>query len=309
MKKTASIVGMSLALARGFTGRHVVKVGSRQSMMTRSRRVAAAMTSSSVALTPLPTFEITSTKSGAAAWEGNMLVLPLFSPAEEADGDKAADAGDRVADLPAAYQALDEASFDGALSELVTSESFKANAGETVCVRLASGSSVRTLCVLGLGPQPADSTKEVDSTKFGEALAAVAKDRKPDRMGVVVPDAPCDASKIVGGMMTALYSEDRFKTGTCAYICCPAADSGLQHPAVNPRVPSTHEERKKRMPRDLKAPRGSTRDLALPFLARKCCCQWAPLQIVFNLIVVRRTGGMDERAGSDLLLEHLQLKH
>ena len=204
-------VGMMLSAisaARGFLSLTAL----RRQGVSASRRLAAsaaASPSAGVALTPLPSLDIAPTGIGADAWKGEMLVLSLYAPKKE-DGDNTS-ADDRVAELPEAYQALDEGTFGGEISALIAAESFPANAGDTACVRLPSGSAVGMLALVGLGPAGDDS---VDSTKFGTSLASLAKDRKPRSMGVVLPYTS-DASKVVTGMLDSLYAENRFKTGPC----------------------------------------------------------------------------------------------
>ena len=191
---------------------HTRRINSPDLMRGMSTRMSASK--GSVALTQLPSIDISESDMTVEKWVGDLLVIPLHSPAEmERETRKDNDPGMTVS-IPPALKALDETKFDGAISDLV-SLNFKGNPGDTACIRLGRRNSVRMIAIIGIGPEP-KSDDSIDATKFGYSLATIAKTHKPASMGVVLPRT-ASVSKVVGGLLYELYMDTRYKTGMCPF--------------------------------------------------------------------------------------------
>ena len=205
----ASVLTMFTAV-RGLV--HTRRLNSPDFMRGMSTRMSASK--GSVALTQLPSIDISESDMTVEKWVGDLLVIPLHSPAEMKEETSKNDDPGMTVSIPAALEALDETIFDGAISDLV-SLNFKGNPGETACLRLGRRNSVRMIAIIGIGPEP-KSDDSIDATKFGYSLATIAKTHKPASMGVVLPRT-ASVSKVVGGLLYELYMDIRYKTGMCPF--------------------------------------------------------------------------------------------
>ena len=156
----ASVLTMFTAV-RGLV--HTRRLNSPDFMRGMSTRMSASK--GSVALTQLPSIDISESDMTVEKWVGDLLVIPLHSPAEMKEETSKNDDPGMTVSIPAALEALDETIFDGAISDLV-SLNFKGNPGETACLRLGRRNSVRMIAIIGIGPEP-KSDDSIDATKFG----------------------------------------------------------------------------------------------------------------------------------------------
>lgn len=138
-------------------------------------------------------------------------MFPLFAPAKGSDS--------KVAALTDDAKSAD-AALHGALAGLVSGAEFSGGAGKSEAVRL-HGAPVGIVAVTGLGPAPAAGTAAAAATtaiasghQLGAALAALAKAHKTVRsVGVVLPPESGSAASVVAGLLEAMYSDNRFRTG------------------------------------------------------------------------------------------------
>jgi leucyl aminopeptidase len=131
-------------------------------------------------------------------WSGDGLAIGLFEDAVELSGDLAT---------------LDE-KFSGILKELIAEEEFKGKAGSAIASRLAAGSQVRKVMLIGLGKLEAlklDTLRRASAT-----LARLAKKQKCKTLGISLPlwhnDPTASTQAIAEGVHLALFQDTRFKS-------------------------------------------------------------------------------------------------
>jgi leucyl aminopeptidase len=131
-------------------------------------------------------------------WSGDGLAIGLFEDAVELSGDLAT---------------LDE-KFSGILKELIAEEEFKGKVGSTIASRLAAGSPVRKVMLIGLGKP--EALKQDTLRRAGATLARLAKKQKCKTLGISLPlwnnDATASAQAIAEGVHLALFQDTRFKS-------------------------------------------------------------------------------------------------
>mmetsp|Transcript_40116 Transcript_40116/g.78632 ORF Transcript_40116/g.78632 Transcript_40116/m.78632 type:complete len:587 (-) Transcript_40116:380-2140(-) len=140
----------------------------------------------------------------ASAYKGELLIVPLAAPAGEDKEALSAPEGDT--------KEVDE-TFDGAVVDLIASSDFKGGAGTAATVRLAKGSNVKKLSVVGTGK--ADKFDTSAAIKYGAQIAALAKSEKVESLGVVLPTG-LDSDQMAAlteAFYSGLYQDSRFKTG------------------------------------------------------------------------------------------------
>jgi len=153
--------------------------------------------------TEAPAVKITVEKTAPEAWEGDLLVLPIFQPDTE---DKKA-----LAVVEGIAKTLDDKT-DGAISEMVETNEFKGKDGSSAIVRLPKSSLVRKLSIAGAG----NSTKfGVDAAiKLANSLAATIKAEKSKKAALVLPaGTDTDVVKAIAEtVLSGLYFDARFKS-------------------------------------------------------------------------------------------------
>lgn len=153
--------------------------------------------------TEAPKVQISVDKTAPEAWEGDLLVVPIFAPGGD---DKEA-----LAVVDGIAKTIDDKT-DGAITEMVEVNEFKGKDGSSAIVRLPKSSPVRKLSVVGAG----DAKKfDVDSAmKLANSLAATIKTEKAKKAAVVLP-AGTDAEGVKAmaqTVLSALYHDARFKS-------------------------------------------------------------------------------------------------
>ncbi|MFH7028872.1 MAG: leucyl aminopeptidase [Heteroscytonema crispum UTEX LB 1556] len=142
--------------------------------------------------------EILPINTSLLEWSGDGLAIGLFEDAVELSGDLAT---------------LDE-KFSGILKELIAEEEFKGKVGSTIASRLAVGSQVRKVMLIGLGKL--EALKLDTLRRAGATLARLAKKQKCKTLGISLPlwnnDAAASAQAIAEGVHLALFQDTRFKS-------------------------------------------------------------------------------------------------
>jgi len=147
---------------------------------------------------------VSTSTTAPEAWEGDLLFVPLSM--KEGEDKKA------LAPILNAAAEIDKA-LGGALAEMVEENEFKGGPGSSATVRLAGGSKVKKVSIVGTGKPGKFDIKA--ATKLGVGIAATAKAEKAKKAALVLP-AGASAEVVeglVGSVLTALYHDVRFKSG------------------------------------------------------------------------------------------------
>jgi len=143
---------------------------------------------------------ITPSSEAPAAWSGDLLVLPLWAPAEK----------EAALELSDAASALDE-EMGGAVRALLADVEFKGAAGKTAVVSLPAGAKARRLAVVGLGEQK--EYKQAAARQFGAALGALIVSQKAKVVGALMPPAAAQLEQAaVEAALLALSPDTRYKS-------------------------------------------------------------------------------------------------
>ncbi len=142
--------------------------------------------------------EIRVTDTPRFEWTGDALAIGFFEDAISLTGD-----------LVQADQ-----KFGGAITELIEETEFKGSLGSTVVTRVAAGSSIRKLILVGLGK--ADALTLDGLRRGAAAIARTAKSEKSKTLGISLPafnDHPAESVQaITEGIVLTLHQDHRFKS-------------------------------------------------------------------------------------------------
>ena len=142
--------------------------------------------------------EIRATDTPRLEWTGDALAIGLFEDAVDLTGDLAQ---------------LNE-KFAGAIAELIEETEFKGSVGSSAVTRVAAGSSIRKLMLVGLGKADALTLDSVRRT--AAAIARTARQEKSKTLGISLPvfnnDLALTAQAITEGIVLALHQDNRFKS-------------------------------------------------------------------------------------------------
>ena len=163
-----------------------------------------AINNTAKVLTAAPAVKVSASSIAPAAWEGDLLFVPLFMAQGE----------DKRAHAPVVGNAAAvDAASGGVISELVADNEFKGSGGSSATVRMGGASKVKKLCIVGAGK--ADKFDVKGGMKVGDSVAVTAKAEKARKVAVVMP---VGASKeiveaLVSSVLEGLYHDVRFKSG------------------------------------------------------------------------------------------------
>jgi len=183
--------------------------------LQRARLLATA-----VPLTELPKIAVGVSTAEPGAWSGDVLAVPLFS-APKAEGEAEAEGDKSVVLAPLTQEAelLDQGALGGAIAKLIEAAEFDAKPGTSCSMWLAGGAS--RLALLGMGEAPkeekADEPAGALGASLGAAVAGLAKGecKGAKTLGLVLPaKRGVTAGGVASGLLGALYSDDRFRTGS-----------------------------------------------------------------------------------------------
>eukprot|EP00747_Dinoflagellata_sp_TGD_P160687 gnl/TRDRNA2_/TRDRNA2_178008_c1_seq15.p1 gnl/TRDRNA2_/TRDRNA2_178008_c1~~gnl/TRDRNA2_/TRDRNA2_178008_c1_seq15.p1 ORF type:complete len:616 (+),score=116.48 gnl/TRDRNA2_/TRDRNA2_178008_c1_seq15:133-1848(+) len=140
----------------------------------------------------------------AAEFSGDALVVMLWGRPEGEEGS--------ISELFEADTSAIDAAMSSAISELISAEDFKAEAGSSVSARLL-GQAVNHLVLVGLGPKPdGDKVKKVDWRQVGSIAAeAVSGKLKGSRTTGIASLVDADLEPLVEGLLLGSHKDDRFK--------------------------------------------------------------------------------------------------
>lgn len=142
--------------------------------------------------------EIRATNTPLLEWTGDGLALGLFEDAVELTGELAQ---------------LDE-KFNGVLKALIAETEFKGKAGSSTVTRIASGSRVRKVMLLGLGKP--EHLKLDNWRRTAATVARLAKKERCKTLAVSLPiwndDPATTAQALAEGIQLALFQDNRFKS-------------------------------------------------------------------------------------------------
>jgi len=167
---------------------------------------AACMSVASTAGVPLSAVSISKSECKALQWEGDLIILPFWQPAN-----------DGMPELSAEMTALD-VRLDGTIAALIDVNEFKGTAGSSATTLLPRTSAIKKLAVVGLG-KVADF-KSSGAKKWGEFIASCAKAEKAKTAAVVLPafgEAPLDVTMqqaAYEAMLLGLSPDIRYKSDT-----------------------------------------------------------------------------------------------
>lgn len=186
------------------------RLAAARSMPRWSKGMRMSTTDEPIAMTSIPSFEVTASSTAAKEWKGDLLVVPIFAEPAKEGGEEAEDAQPKLAILSDVASDLDGA-LDGAVSELVASDELKGNTGDSSVARLGS-SALRRIAAVGLGQSSKMDDKAAAS--LGAAVAKLAKDCKCERVALALPEeVEGNMQGLLSGMMNAIYVDNRFRTG------------------------------------------------------------------------------------------------
>jgi len=142
--------------------------------------------------------EIRATDTPRLEWTGDALAIGLFEDAVDLTGDLA-QLNEKLA---------------GAITELIEETEFKGSVGSSAVTRVAAGSSIRKLMLVGLGKADALTLDSVRRT--AAAIARTARQEKSTTLGISLPvfnnDLALTAQAITEGIVLALHQDNRFKS-------------------------------------------------------------------------------------------------
>jgi len=142
--------------------------------------------------------EIRATDTPRLEWTGDALAIGLFEDAVDLTGDLA-QLNEKLA---------------GAITELIEETEFKGSVGSSAVTRVAAGSSIRKLMLVGLGKADALTLDSVRRT--AAAIARTARQEKSKTLGISLPvfnnDLALTAQAITEGIVLVLHQDNRFKS-------------------------------------------------------------------------------------------------
>lgn len=168
-------------------------------------------------LNEVPRISFDGTTAGAASYEGDALLIPVYQSGENAlwtDDLKALDQQAR-----------------GAITEHVQRHEFKAGAGSKLEIALPAGSAVRHVCLVGLGKPPSErkgfrfDVADDDAQQIGAATTAFATSKRLEKVGVVLPPGQTEANveDVVQTALLNTYVDNRYERASVHCITISAS--------------------------------------------------------------------------------------
>lgn len=143
-------------------------------------------------------------------YAGDLLVVPFYKSTEKDDSANAAI-------LKGAIPSGLSESIKNILREVIDEHTFKADVAAKQLVRLTSGSGVKYVALLGLGPNPKkDGSPDLEvasALRIGKALGFYCKDTNAVSAGIVLPAGTNNAgvAQLILGFQDSLYTDNRYK--------------------------------------------------------------------------------------------------
>ena len=164
--------------------------------------------------------DVTVGASMGLSYSGDLLVVPFYKPNMSEASDKAS-TEEQDAALSAGLKTLIPDGLDAdvktMISDIVDSGLFKGDVKATYVTKVFGKGSVKSLALVGLGPNPKDGPAtdlEVKSAnRLGEAIMKLSKDTKSKSVGVVAPAGIANAglTQMFLGMTDGAYADTRYK--------------------------------------------------------------------------------------------------
>mmetsp|Transcript_5183 Transcript_5183/g.11886 ORF Transcript_5183/g.11886 Transcript_5183/m.11886 type:complete len:565 (+) Transcript_5183:61-1755(+) len=186
------------------TGHAFLRISSNK-MQIRTLSMSANAQANTFIRNSVPTVAVTAAE--AFAFSGDLLVIPFYKPSSDAaKKDEKVSLQELKDSIPAV-----SADIMKLVSDILDEEVFKADASSKQLVRVAGGSGVKYVALVGMGPKKDSAPAKKLVGTLGTTVSALAKEVKAEKVGLVAPEGVAEFTPFVLAMQDGLYEDTRFK--------------------------------------------------------------------------------------------------
>ena len=207
-----------LSMVKGFTRNSALGTSISR---TRSSSTVSAFNNglSDYTLSEAPAVKVSA--STGFSFSGDLLLIPFYKPSMPDISDEASEEQQHAA-LSDGLKSLIpdglDADIKSMISEIVESGLFKGDVKATYVTRVFGGGTVKSLALVGLGPNPKKDGPTTDlevksANRLGETIMKLSKETKSRSVGVVAPAGVANAglTQLFLGMTDGHYADTRYK--------------------------------------------------------------------------------------------------